>query len=334
MLFFKKDPLQIIVFLSYGTANHFYARGRALQDENINLDKKNIFSLLINSWKRFESDEVKNTSLTLTLPNNTKIETKTDKDGYFFIEEKIHNLNKLTNTAGWLDFSISYTQTNIGRKINDKNIFKGKLLIPSNEAEFGVISDIDDTILHTGVVSKLKWKLIINTFFKSPSKRKALEGASLFYRLLHAGISKKNKNPFFYVSHSPWNLYLYLKKFIEENNFPKGAILLRSFRTILKRKQVNEKTQKQKEIENILQTYPNLSFILIGDAGEYDADIYIEITKKYPKRIKAIYLRSVLHRKKMNRIKKLIENYTDTLFVVVNNSKEAIAHAKKNNFIA
>lgn len=40
MLFFKKDPLQIIVFLSYGTANHFYARGRALQDENINLDKK------------------------------------------------------------------------------------------------------------------------------------------------------------------------------------------------------------------------------------------------------------------------------------------------------
>uniref|UniRef100_UPI003F6D9722 phosphatase domain-containing protein n=1 Tax=Polaribacter sp. TaxID=1920175 RepID=UPI003F6D9722 len=86
--------------------------------------------------------------------------------------------------------------------------------------------------------------------------------------------------------------------------------------------------------ENILQTYPNLSFILIGDAGEYDADIYIEITKKYPKRIKAIYLRSVLHRKKMNRIKKLIENYTDTLFVVVNNSKEAIAHAKKNNFIA
>lgn len=334
MPFFKKDPLQIIVFLSYGTPNHFYARGRALQDENINLDKKNIFSLLINSWKRFESDEVKNTSLTLTLPNNRKIETITDKDGYFLVDEKIPNLDKGTNPEGWLEFSISYTQTNIGRKINDNNIFKGELLIPAKEADFGVISDIDDTILHTGVVSKLKWKLIINTLFKSPSKRKALEGAANFYRLLHAGSSKKNKNPIFYVSHSPWNLYLYLKKFIEENNFPKGAILLRSFRTILKRKEVNEKTQKQKEIENILKTYPNLPFILIGDAGEYDADIYIEITKKYPERIKAIYLRSVLHHKKMKRIKKLIENYTDTLFLVVDDSKEAIAHAKKHQFIA
>ncbi|TXD48208.1 App1 family protein [Polaribacter sp. IC073] len=334
MALFSKDPLQIIVFQSYGINNHFYIRGRALQDENINLERKNIFSLLINSWKRFESDEVKNTALTITLPNSYKIETSTDNKGYFVVEKNLENLSELTNSEGWLLFEVSYTNSKINRDINKNNKFSGALLIPSEKAEFGVASDIDDTILHTGVISKLKWKLLINTFFRSPLKRKALVGTADFYSLLHLGKSGKNANPFFYVSHSPWNLYRYLDYFLKKNNFPKGAILLRSFGNIFQKKSLQEKPQKQKEIINILKTYPHLPFILIGDAGENDADIYIEITKNYPNRIKAIYLRSVLHTKKMKRIEMLIENYSDTQFIIVNDTKEAIIHAKKQDFIA
>ncbi len=334
MSLFKKDPLQIIVFQSYGKNNHFYVRGRALEDENINLERKNIFSLFINSWKRFESDEIKDTSLTITLPNNYKIETITDNNGYFVVEENIENLSSLTNSEGWLNFEISYTNNNLKRQINNKNRFPGELLIPSEKVEFGIASDIDDTILHTGVISKLKWRLVINTFFVSPFKRKALVGASDFYKLLHLGKSGKNANPIFYVSHSPWNLYRYLESFLKKNNFPKGAILLRSTGDMFQKKTANQKPQKQKEIINILNTYPKLQLILIGDAGEHDADIYIEIAKSFPKRIKAIYLRSVLHTKKMKRIEKLIENYSDTEFLIVHSSKEAIKHAKKHNFIA
>ena len=334
MWFFKKDALQIIVFQSYGTNNHFYVRGRALQDENINLERKNIFNLFINSWKRFESDEVKNTSLTITLPNALKIETKTDEKGYFIVEKTIENLSEYTNNEGWLTFEVSYTYNNLGRKINNKNRFSGELLIPSDKAAFGIASDIDDTILHTGVISKLKWRVLINTFFISPFKRKAMVGASEFYSLLHLGKSGNNANPFFYVSHSPWNLYSYLEYFLKKNNFPKGAILLRSIGNIFQKKTPQEKPEKHKEIINILKTYPNLPFILIGDAGEHDADIYMEIVKNHPNRIKAIYLRSVLHTKKMKRIVALIENYSDTEFVIVRTSKEAIIHAKKHGFIA
>lgn len=329
---FSKDSLQIIVFDSYGTKNHFYARGRALEDENINLEAKNFFRLLINSWKRFESDEIKNTALTITLPNNFKINTTTDNDGYFLVDEKIEDLDTLANVEGWLSFKVSYTNENIKRTINNKNKFSGELLIPSEDVEFGVASDIDDTILHTGVVSKLKWKLLINTFFKSPFKRKAFEGVADFYRLLHLGKSGKNANPIFYVSHSPWNLYRYLDYFLMNNSFPKGAILLRTMKNIFK-KEKNEKPQKQKEIINILKTYPTLPFILIGDAGEHDADIYIEISKKHPKRIKAIFLRSVKSKKRMTRIKNLTLNYTDVPFYLVDSSDEAIKIAKKHHFI-
>jgi phosphatidate phosphatase APP1 len=116
------------------------------------------------------------------------------------------------------------------------------------------------------------------------------------------------------------------------NSFPKGAILLRTMKNIFK-KEKNEKPQKQKEIINILKTYPTLPFILIGDAGEHDADIYIEISKKHPKRIKAIFLRSVKSKKRMTRIKNLTLNYTDVPFYLVDSSDEAIKIAKKHHFI-
>lgn len=329
---FKKDSLQIIIFQSYGTSNHFYIRGRALEDERIDLDKRNFFSLLRNSWKRFESDEIKNTALTLKLPNNFEIKTTTDNNGYFLVDEKIENLNKLTNSKGWLTFHASYTNPIIKKPINNNNKFVGQILIPSKNSEFGVVSDIDDTILHTGVISKLKWKLLINTLFRSPFSRKAVEGSSEFYNLLGAGKSGKNTNPIFYVSHSPWNMYRYLEFFLNNNDFPKGAILLRTMHDLLG-KTKSKKPKKQQEIINILKTYPNLPFILIGDAGEDDADIYIEIVKNHPERVKAIYLRSVKSAKRINRIQELIRGYTQTDFIIVDSSEQAINHAKENGFI-
>ncbi len=148
---------------------------------------------------------------------------------------------------------------------------------------------------------------------------------------MHRGKTGEEANPIFYVSHSPWNLYRYLELFLLGNNFPKGPILLRSFSDFRKRK--HEKPQKQKEVENILKTYPNLSFILIGDSGEKDADIYMEISERYPNQIAAIYLRSVNHKKKMTRIRNLIETHTRTPILLVDKSKDAIAHAKEHGFI-
>jgi phosphatidate phosphatase APP1 len=331
---FKKDALQIIVFQTYGTSNHLYLRGRAIEDESINLEQKGLFALFINSWKRFETDEIKNTALKVTLPNGTILKTTTDNHGYFKIDKKVTSLNTLTNEEDWLNFQVSYDDMNIKRKIQNANRFPGELLVPSENSDFAVISDIDDTILHTGVVSTLKWKVLINSIFKNATSRIPLDGAAEFYHKLHRGKSGENKNPIFYVSHSPWNLYRYLEFFLKQHNFPKGPILLRSFKDIFKKKPQGDKPQKQKEILNIFKTYPNLKFILIGDSGEYDADIYIEIAQEFPSQVLAIYLRSVKHKKKMLRIKSLFETYNQTPVLLVENSTQAIVHAKKHGYIS
>ena len=329
---FKKDALQIIVFQTYGTSNHLYLRGRAIEDESVNLEQKGLLGLFINSWKRFETDEIKHTTINVTLPNGKTLKTTTDGQGYFKIDEKVNDLNLLTNSEGWLHFEVAYDDVTIKRNIQNSNQFPGELLIPSDQANFGVISDIDDTIIHTGVVSMLKWKVLLNSIFKSAASRIPLEGAAEFYHKLHRGGSGENANPIFYVSHSPWNLYRYLEFFLKQNTFPKGPILLRSFKDIFKKKS-GDRPQKHIEIINILKTYPKLKFILIGDSGEYDADIYMDVAETFPGRILAIYLRSVNHKKKMLRVSRLYKDYKITPVLLVKSSDFALQHARQHGFI-
>ncbi len=329
----SKDPLQIIAFYTYGTNTQLYVRGRALEDENINLSAKSLWKLLLNSWKRFDADEVGLSPVSLQLPDGTRIAACTDTEGFFLVHKGHKGLERFADEEGWVPFEVSYSSWELLERVQGRNSFPGQFLIPSKKAEFGVISDIDDTLVHTGVVSSLKWQVIMNTIFKRPEKRIPLEGAAMFLQLLHKGKSGTAANPIFYVSHSPWNLYRYLLFFLRKNHFPKGPILLRSFKSLLRRRRSKEKPEKQKEILNILDTYPQLPFILIGDSGEYDADIYMEIAETHPNRILAIYLRSVRHRRRRRRVRNLFRGYKTTPVLLAENSSELITHARKCGFI-
>ena len=330
---FKKDPLQIIAFQSYGTKTHLYLRGRALEDESIDLSKKGFFSLLRNTWKRFETDEVRHETLKIQLPNEQVLYSDTNSEGYYLVDEQTNDLTDSINEEGWLNYEIAYDVFK-DKLINLENRFPGEILIPSESSKFGVISDIDDTLLETGVVSKLKWKVLVNSLFKHAENRMAFAGAATIYSKLHQGISGEEANPIFYVSNSPWNLYRYLEYFLKHNNFPKGPILLRDFRTPFDKTKKRKVSHKEHEIKNIIKTYPNMEFVLIGDAGEHDIDIYLDVVKHYPDRIKAIYIRTVNHKKRMLRIQRLIKDYTNVPVLLFKDSEEVLEHAKQLKLIA
>ncbi|HEA31218.1 MAG TPA: DUF2183 domain-containing protein [Leeuwenhoekiella sp.] len=330
----EKDPLQIHGYQSYGTHDHLYALGRALEYEGVNLDKKGMFNALKNAYRQFRSDELPGAKLKLKLSDNRVFYTETNAEGYYKIDLQAEGLDTLTNKLGWLQMQLSYEGNKQERVIINDNKFSAQMLIPHEKAEYGVISDIDDTILQTGVASLMKWKVIINTLFQEVGNRTPLKGAASLYQKLHRGKSGEASNPIFYVSNSPWNLYHYLEAFIKHNNFPKGAILLRDFRAPFENTPPPEKPHKQHEIRNILKTYPHLNFVLIGDSGEHDADIYIEIAEEFPDRIKAIYLRSVNHEKRVFRVRGLLEKFEITPALLVNESSIAENHARELGLIA
>lgn len=329
----KSDPIQINGYQSYGTSNHLYVIGRALEHEGVNLRKSGFVNAFRNAYKQFASDELRHTKLRVTLPDNRVFYTTTDAEGYFKINEQVEDLGKLANDLGWLQLIVEFDDVTKGVQIVSENVFPIEMLIPSKSASYGVISDIDDTILHTGVASVLKWRVIVNTLFKNVGSRTSLEGVSEFYQKLHLGKSGTDRNPIFYVSNSPWNLYNYLESFITNQQFPKGPILLRDFRGPFEKTPKPEKPHKQREIRNILNNYPDLKFVLIGDSGEHDVDIYLEVAKEYPEQIIAVYLRSVKHKKKVKRVRGVLKKYETIPAVLVEKSAFAEEHAQSIGLI-
>jgi phosphatidate phosphatase APP1 len=116
-----------------------------------------------------------------------------------------------------------------------------------------------------------------------------------FYRALLKGKPGEEINPLFYVSSSPWNIYDLLTDFFHLQDIPLGPILFLRDWGLNEEELIPYKHRKYKmaAIHTILDFYRDLPFILIGDSGQEDPEIYSEIVREYPDRILAIYIRNV-----------------------------------------
>ena len=329
------DQIYIVPYRSYGTYSHLYVKGRVLDNEPLKIVKdQSVYRTIKNTWKQFDSFEIPDAKMELIVPDKINLKATTGDEGYFLFDKTIEeNLSEHATEEGWVGYDVYFRSEIEPRTEVIANPVRGEFLVPQVDAEFGVISDIDDTILHTGVTSFLKWRLLKNSLLTNAYRRIPLKDAPDLYQKLHKGMSGKDKNPMFYLSNSPWNMYDYLKLFLDYNKFPKGPILLRDLRTPFESTLKPEKPHKQKEIINILKTYPDLKFILIGDSGEHDASIYTEIAAQYSDRILAIYLRSVKHKKRMERVRSLIDEFDTVPVLLAEDSNQAEEHARENGFI-
>jgi phosphatidate phosphatase APP1 len=155
-----------------------------------------------------------------------------------------------------------------------------------------VISDIDDTVVETGVTKRLAMARTV--FLGNARTRLPFKGVAAFYQALVEGVQAGGPNPIFFVSGSPWNLYDLLAEFMDLHDIPRGPLLLRDF-GFDREKLLHAETREHKLecIRPILDLYPGLSFLLIGDSGEQDPEIYREVVREYPGRVRAIYIRHV-----------------------------------------
>ena len=134
---------------------------------------------------------------------------------------------------------------------------------------------------------------------KNAHTRKPFEGVVNHYRLLsRAGANKASKevvNPFFYVSSSEWNLYDFIVEFSRKNSLPEGVFLLNQVKRlseVWKTGQNNHST-KFMRIARIIEAYPDLQYVLLGDDSQQDPNIYASIVQHFPGKIRSVYLRHV-----------------------------------------
>lgn len=149
-----------------------------------------------------------------------------------------------------------------------------------------VISDIDDTVKLTNVGDRRE--LLANTFLR---QFRPVPGMVDLFRDWHAA-----GTAFHYVSASPWQLAGCLAGFFEEAGLPPGSMHLSLFRlkdTTPLGRLPSKKRSKRRSIERILEDFPGRRFVLVGDSGEKDPEIYAAVARRFPQQVSAIAIREV-----------------------------------------
>lgn len=259
--------------------------------------------------------------------NGENIHTKALDDGYFKFCIPLND----KPVYGWEDYYVS-TYYN-GEEIREKGSY-----INPYEGNLGFISDIDDTFLvsHTRNFFKKLYILL----WKNINDRRIFEGVVPFYQSLSsAGRNNKDeRNAFFYVSSSEWNLYSFIVKFTKLHELPRAVLLLKDIKTsimdflVTGRGNHNHKFDK---IKHILEFYPQLKYTLLGDDSQHDPFLYENICKIFPVTVRAVYIRQTGHSKKQKTIDALTNiSALNVATCYFRDSNEAIAHAKEIGLIS
>lgn len=227
-------------------------------------------AVLRSTLARFLTVEVPRTTVTVDAPGGPAT-ARTDDDGYLDAVLDVPPLD-----PGWHD---------VGLALADGTSARAQVLVVHPEARIGLVSDVDDTIVETGL--SRGWEFLKATLMTEVGDRTPLPGAAALYRALVG-----SERPVFYLSTSPWNLHEILLEFIALRRFPLGPMLLTDWgpsRSGLFR--IGAQEHKLGVVRRLLDEHPRLGLILVGDSGQADPEIYATLAREHPDRIVAVYIR-------------------------------------------
>jgi phosphatidate phosphatase APP1 len=316
-------------YLGFGNAGALWLKGRVLDEPSFRIQTSadSRWSNLLALVQRLESDEVPGVTVRAQFQGQV-YETVSDEGGYFSFDITAGE----ALAGGWhqVELSLPDRLANDGKPVRAT----AEAMVPAASARLGVISDIDDTVLWTNVTNKLNMALMLAR--SNAHTRKPFKGVAAFYRALKQGASGNEDNPVFYVSSSPWHLFGPLVEFLRLQSIPLGPLLLRELGMRNVFKLTSHGNHKLGKIETILRFYPDMQFVLIGDSGEQDPEIYAEVLRRHPTSVRVIYIRSVNpDPARIEALDRLIEQVraTGTQLILAPDSVFAASHAAAEGLI-
>lgn len=215
---------------------------------------------------------------------------------------------RFPEAGGWHPVHLEVTEGADGVGLPTPLVASTTALRPAPDAQYAVLSDIDDTILHTNATKVVTMAKL--TLMGSARTRKPLPGVAALYRAFQAGAGEPEqarettegdhvgdpvRNPIAYISSSPWNLYDMLNEFLEINAIPRGPMLLRDagLRPGEPTAEGSRHGHKLVKARRFADAWPALPLVLFGDSGQHDADLYASLAEERPERVRAIFIRDV-----------------------------------------
>ncbi len=302
------DPQTILSYRGFADENEVRVSGRVLANDAGGGPREDDawWENLAATYQRFASRDVSSVPVELSYEGEKQV-VETNEEGFY--TATFPRTHRPTTRNRWRTVRAQVT-TEDGDEIEALH----DVIFPGTSGDLLVISDLDDTVIETGVTSMLLMARL--TFLSNARTRTPLPGVSELYRALRDGTTAPPRSqgsdaadrpksvpsrgqlaqgvcPIFYLSNSPWNLYDLLTDFLELNRIPKGPVFLQDFGLDSDKLIKPLESHKKDRIAQILGAYPNHRAILIGDSGEADPKTYLEAARSHPERVAAIYIRDV-----------------------------------------
>lgn len=206
---------------------------------------------------------------------------------FFYNDNTSKSRSITTNESGHfsLRMSLDFIPTNVRVLASDKLSATEEVQITEPKG-VSVISDIDDTIKHSGIGNGAK-EIFRNVFIRELGDL-TIEGVREWYpKMAVKGVQ------FHYVSNAPWQLYPVLTSFFAMAGLPKGSYHLKQYNGMLQGIFEPVAERKKGTLEKIMQDFPERRFILVGDSGEADLELYTDIVLANPGRVLGVFIRDV-----------------------------------------
>ncbi|MCJ1340815.1 hypothetical protein MMC09_006111 [Bachmanniomyces sp. S44760] len=206
---------------------------------------------------------------------------------FFYNDSSSRSRTVSTNESGHFNLraALDFTPTHVRVLASDRlsAIEEVQITEPSGVS---LISDIDDTIKHSAIGSGAK-EIFRNTFIRE-LKDLTIDGVREWYKKMsEMGVQMH------YVSNAPWQLYPVLVTFFDGAGLPRGSFHLKQYSGMLQGIFEPVAERKKGTLERILRDFPERRFILVGDSGEADLELYTEIVLANPGKILGVFIRDV-----------------------------------------
>jgi len=273
-------------YRGYGTLERIFLMGRVFHQPRMGAGRRGrtVGRDVLDIVRRIVRRGLGNVELTVRFAGAQE-RILTDRDGYFRLQMSPQDRPPQDREWHEVELELPWKGGSI--------VEIGEVFIPPAGARRVIISDIDDTVMRTGVANT--FLMLYRLFAQGAESRTAFPGVAALYRALHHGPTGDEQNLMLYVSRGPWSIYEMLDRFFDIHRIPVGPILfLREWGVTLQRPLPRRATDHKIDlIREMVERYEDLPFVLIGDSGQHDPEIYGRVVAEHPGRVVAVYIRDV-----------------------------------------
>jgi phosphatidate phosphatase APP1 len=206
---------------------------------------------------------------------------------FFYNHQTSQSRTILTNEAGHFSVraALDFVPTDV-RVLASEGLSATDEVTITEPRGVSLISDIDDTIKHSAVGSGAR-EIFRNTFIRDLGDL-TIEGVKDWYKQL-ADLGVK----IHYVSNSPWQLFPLLSSYFTLAGLPPGSFHLKQYSGMLQGIFEPVAERKKSTLEKIMRDFPERRFLLVGDSGEADLEVYTDVVLSNPNRILGVFIRDM-----------------------------------------